>query len=246
MAIQEYIGWPVGVKRVILDSTTLTFGENALKKDELESGGKRTRQKGNYVPDTYSVTMSFDWLHHVFINGVDTGKTEFQLFMEWYEYRHKYGEVPFEFPSIIYSKNTGILIYDTVDKGIKSVEFYRITSAVQGAKSGEHVQVTMTWETVYGGTVSIATSLPAVVGISATKKFVDVLFSDVSETAPVSSQFTVYLGDNVLTKTGFYYDNEKTIRIYYDEIQSGIVSIAIADYAGLNVTKGTYTSEVLP
>ena len=244
MAVQEYTGWATGVNRIILDSTSVNVGENALKRDELESGGKRSIQKGNYVPDTYSVTMSFNWIDHVFINGVDTGKTEFQLFWEWYKYTHKYGEVPFEFPNIVYSQNTGVVIYDTVSAGYQSVEFYRITSAVQGSKSGEDVQVTMTWETVYGGTVSIAPTTPAVYGIEAHKKYVDITFSTVSDTAPVSSQFTVYVGNSTKTKTGFYYDGNFTVRIYYAETQSGVVSIAINNYAGLDVSKGTYTSNI--
>ena len=244
MAVQNYIGWATGVNRIVLDTSSITVGENALKTDELESGGKRSIQKRAYVPDTFSVSMSFDWVNNVYINGIDTGKTEYQLFIEWYKYAHKYGSVPFEFPKIIYSQNTGINIYDTVDHGNKDVEYYKITNAVQGSKSGEHVQVTMNWETVYGGEVSIAPSVPAVVGIQATKDYVDIFFSLVSETAPVSTQFTVYLGNNVLTKTGFCYDGDKTVRIYYDEINSGTVSIAIDNYSGLNVTKGTYTSEV--
>ena len=161
MSIQNYIGWSTGVNRVILDTSTPTFGENALRNDELESGGKRSIQKRAYVPDVFAVTMEFDWVNEVILHKYDqdgniipnqdihTGKTEFQLFVDWYKYEHKYGTVPFEFPKILYSQNTGIDIFDDNDIGSEfrygndNVEFYKITNAVQGSKSGERVNVSL-------------------------------------------------------------------------------------------------------
>lgn len=77
MAIQNYIGWPPYVNRIILDSTTIKVGNNALKVDELENGLKRSIQKSAFVPEEYSVTMDFNWIDIV----PGTGKTELQLFL---------------------------------------------------------------------------------------------------------------------------------------------------------------------
>lgn len=237
MAVQDYIGWPTDVNRIILDSTSISFGENALKSDELESGLKRTLLKGSFTPDKYSVTMSFDWVKQ--ISG--RGRTEFELFTEWYKYKHKYGSVPFEFPKILLASNTGIAIYDDVEKREGQVEYYKITSAVQGKKSGEEVEVTMTWENVYTGVVSIDTPLPEAVGIQATPKYVDVFFSAVSDTAPVHEQFAVSIGGASVTLSGFCYDGSRTVRLYYPEVSHGSVIVTINNYSGYSATLGPST-----
>ena len=237
MAIQGYIGWPTDVNRIIIDSSTFTLGENAVKSDELESGLKNTVMKGGYAPDRYNVTMSFNWVDVI----PGRGRTEFELFTEWYKYRHKFGSVPFEFPKLLYSSNTGIKIYDTVDKREGLVEYYKITSSVPGKKSGDEIEINMTWETVYAGTVSIDTPLPEIVGIQATTKYVDVFFSAVSDTAPVHDQFNVYIDDSLVTMSGFCYDGSKTVRIYYPERSHGSVTIT-ANYSGLIVPAGEFTS----
>ena len=258
MAVQSYIGWATGVNRTLLDSTSFTFGENALKSDELENGLKRSRKRSAFNPDKFPVKMVFDWvnevvLHTYDINGnydpaqdVHTGKTEFQLFTEWYKYKHKYGSVPFEFPRILYSQNTGITVVDEHANNY-SVEYYKITSAVNGQKSGECIEVDMTWESVYGGLVEIDDSLPAVVGIVANRDYMDVMFSNVSDSAPVAQMFTLYL-DNVETeKSGFCYDGSKCARIFYPTITSQNpvnVTFALSDYSGLTVPKGTYSADV--
>ncbi len=131
MAIQNYIGWPVNVNQIVLDSTTISIGEGALRTDELENGHKQSIQKSPYVPEKYQIKMSFDWVNEV---GT-TGKTEYQLFTDWYKYRHKCGSVPFEFPEILYSSNTGIPTLDQ-HQNVQYTEYYKITSATEGAKSG--------------------------------------------------------------------------------------------------------------
>lgn len=237
--VQEYIGWATNVNRIILDSTTISMGENATRSDEMESGYKRTVQKNAFCPDKFSVKMSFDWVNK--IEG--TNKTEYQLFTDWYKYRHKYGAVPFEFPEILYSADTGIWINDSDLNSSYAVEYYKITSAVESAKSGEHVEVTMTWETVYGGVVSIETPLPQVIGIEATVEHMDIFFSAVSDTAPVAQDFIVYINSQLTTPSGFHYDGQRTVRIFY-QLQPelhGTATVAIS-YAGLSVPAGTYVS----
>ena len=246
MAVQNYIGWPIGVNRIILDATTISVGENALQQDELENGHKTSILKSPYVPEKFSVKMSFNWIDPV---GT-TGKNEYQLFMDWYKYKHKCGVVPFEFPNILYSSETGIKVYDEPSDSIRSVQYYKITSSTEGTKSGEDVSVTMTWEAVYSGTVTITTPTPAVFDIEAHSTYLDINFSDVSDTAPTTSQITVYYKAQVSDSwsaavlTGFVFDGTSKVRAYYDEKQSGILSIAINNYSGLNVSVGTYVDDI--
>ena len=230
--IQNYIGWPTNVNRIILDSTNLTIGENALDSDTMGNGLKRSVQKNGFIPERYEVTMTFNWLHPV----ADTGKNEFQLFEEWFKYRHKYGSIPFEFPSIIYSPNPGT----EIDLNT-SVEYYKITSGLKCTKSGEDVSVTMTWETVYTGIISIDTPTPSCESIEAHTSYVDVYFTEVSDTAPVHDQFTVYDGSTELTQTGFCYDGLMTVRIYYSYMAHGSISVHIDNYSGLTTDVGPST-----
>lgn len=258
MAVQTYIGWATGVNRTILDSTSFTFGDNALKSDELENGLKRTRKRGAFSPDKYQVKMVFDWVNEVVLHVYDssgnydpaqdihTGKTEFQLFTEWYKYKHKYGSVPFEFPRILYSQNTGITVVDEQSNNT-TVEYYKITSTVQGQKSGECIEIDMTWEAVYGGLVEIETQLPVVVGLIATTDYCDIMFKEVSDTAPVAQMFTLYINSTQTEMSGFCYDGSKDVRIYYPHITPGSntpVTFSISNYAGLNVPAGTFTALV--
>lgn len=254
MAVQNYTGWATGVNRIILDSTSFTFGENALKNDELENGLKRSKKRSAFCPDKFSVKMAFNWVDEVILHTYDaqgniltdipTGKTEFQLFTEWYKYQHKYGSVPFEFPRILYSQNTGILIYDEVN-GNDTVEYYKITSAVSGNKSGDCIEITMDWEAVYGGVVSVDSVSPAVVGMTATTTYMDIYFSEVADTAPVAQMFSLFFDDVLTPKTGFCFDGSKTARIYYSEIESGTtVTFSLDNYAGLSIAKDTYVAEV--
>lgn len=250
--IQGYTGWATGVNRTIFDSSNITLGENALKNDELENGLKRTRKRGAFCPDKFSVKMRFNWVQDVYINGVNTHKNEYQLFTEWYKYYHKYGSVPFEFPKILYSQDTGIYVMDTVDNGPSNVEYYKITSSVPGNKSGEDIEVDMTWEAVYGGVVDVAAQTPTVTFpcLDAKENYVDIYFSGLGTTAPTSQMFTVYSGstegstDNTVTKTGFYYDNANTVRIYYDALASNTWVTFALNYPGYTVAAGTYNSRV--
>jgi len=246
MAIQNYIGWPVGVNQIILDSTTISVGDGALRIDELESGHKQSVQKSPYVPEKYQVKMTFDWVNPV---GT-TGKTEYRLFTEWYKYRHKCGSIPFEFPKILYSSNLGIPVLDTHDN-TQYTEYYRITSSTEGVKSGECVDVTMTWEAVYTGAITIPTPTPSVDDVVAHQTFLDVIFAEVADTAPVSSMFTVYARANSsaswsqVAVTGFVFDGTSTARLYYAEQTVGYqMTIAINNYSGLTEAQGTHIPNV--
>ena len=249
MAIQDYIGWATGVNRIIIDNTSITLGENALKTDELENGLKRSIKRGAFCPDIFQVKMRFNWVKDVIINGTNTHKNEYQLFTEWYKYYHKYGSVPFEFPKIIYSQDTGIMIYDTVENGPTNVECYKITSAIPGNKSGEDVEVDMTWQTVYGGEIQIEPSTPQINDCFANANYLDITFSSLGSTSPTSQMITVYSGDQnaqntVVTKKGFYYDNANTMRVYYNTLPSGTVMTFAFNYPNYTVAKGTYIRSI--
>lgn len=250
MAVQNYIGWATGVTRVIYDSSSVTLGENALKNDELENGLKRSRKRSAFCPDKFKVKMRFNWVDDVYINGVNTHKTEYQLFTEWYKYQHKYGSVPFEFPKILYSQETGITVIDAQNAGT-TVEYYKITSSVPGNKSGDDIEVDMDWEAVYGGVVSITPMTPTYDHMVAHQNFVDIYFSALGNTAPVSQQFTIYSGSSQgaitteVTKTGFYYDGSYIVRVYYDELAVGTWLTFALNYPDYTIAAGTYKTQVV-
>lgn len=251
MAVEGYIGWASHVNKVILSDTTLTFGENATRTDELESGGKKTSLKGSFVPDKFNVVMYFEADENASYtepngNIVTLDKTEFQLFIEWYKYRHKYGTVPFEFPKIVYSPQTGIKV---IDDNLKNtfVEYYKITSAVEGSKVGSLIQVKMTWESVYGGVITISSDKPAIKGISKlTSNYIDITFSQIADTEPTKDYFALYIDDTKIDMAGFYFDGAYVARIYFESLESGThtVSFAITDYSGLTVSSGTYVESI--
>lgn len=148
--MSAFCGWALNVNKIISDSTAITVGENAVYEESLESGGlPRSRQKNSVTADSFSVTMNFS------INKKDEeGYSEIDRFWRWYKYVHKYGTVPFEFPAILLNSNhaIGYSTEETYYKtdgvtNIPQTEYYKITSAVNGSKSGEDIQVNMTWVT---------------------------------------------------------------------------------------------------
>lgn len=224
MAISGYIGWSTYVNKVILDSTTITVGKNATKSDELLNGWRRTKLRTLNVPDEYSVLMEFNWLDEVVdpTTNVSTGKTELQHFYDWYKYKHKFGTIPFEFPKILYSPQTGIKVYDEdAANKVVETEYYKIVDAIEASKSGYCVQMKMTWQSVYGGTINISDTTAKVSNIEATDGYVDIYFSTLADTIPVSGDFTIYIDDTETTVTGSFYNNSYTLRLYFDALNDG-------------------------
>lgn len=236
MAINGYIGWSSHCNRVILDSTSITIGENATRNSELEQGGKRTALKSLFVPDKYSVTMEFEW-----DKKDEYGKSEVQYFYEWFKYKHKYGTVPFEFPKILYSPSTGIKSYDD-SNAYGAVEYYKITSAAEGKKSGSKIQITMTWETVYGGAITIAESEPKVNFIEATSKYIDIYYSAMGDIIPVLQDFKVFVDGSEVEKTGIYYDGFKTVRIYFNYNSTAVVGTSVT--FSYSYSNGSYSFSI--
>lgn len=239
MAIQNYIGWASNVNKIILDSTTISVGKDATKSSETGTGKEITTLKGSFVPDEFPVEMEFDCFKII----ENTGKTEYQLFLEWYKYQHKFGTVPFEFPKILYSPQTGIKVYD--DGKIFNSEFYKITSAVDGNKNGNCIKVKMTWKTVYSGVVTIPEVNSEISGITkATRDYIDVSFASIGNTEPNSTEFTLYINDNQVDLYGYCY-NSKVARLYYPTLPVGSHKITFSYISNsYGVGKGDFVAGV--
>lgn len=239
--VEGYIGWASHVNKIILKDTTLTFGNDALQTDEIDSGGKRASLKGSYCPDKFSVVMTFEADENLSYTTSDNktvtlDKTEFQLFLEWYKYKHKYGAIPFEFPKITYSPQTGIKVIDDSSNN-KIVEYYRITSSLECSKVGTMVQVRMTWESVFGGIITIPTTQNEIKkDISkVTTDYVEVVFTNIADTEPTKDDFSVFI-DGVKTDfNGYFFDGSYIARLYLS-LPSGSHKIKVC-------YNSTYTNE---
>lgn len=242
--VTSYTGWASNVNQVILDSTTITIGDSATKQMELSGGGYRSLLKSEHNQDKYSVTMAFDWT----TVGSD-GKTELQRFYEWYKYVHKYGTVPFEFPRILYSQNTGIKVFDEKQNAYQA-EYYVIESAVEGNKSGSCVEMKMTWKSFYSGVVSY--SDPEITSddivINPLNGYADIEFSVIPNSIPTSSDITLSVKSSskkelVNTIKGIFYDSKNTLRIFYDTLTTSgtytvtVVVNVVSDGSTLSISK---------
>lgn len=209
MEITGCIGWSSRVNKIILDSSSVTVGKDATISDDTTSGKKITILKGTYVPYEYSIEMDFNWADII----EDIGKTEYQVFLDWYEYEHKYGTVPFSFPKIIYSPRTGITIVDS--KTPSENEYYKIIGPLECSKRGNDMRVKMTWQTVYTGIIQIPQFSPQMNGITkATKSYVEVSFSTVSMTEPLLEDFRVTVNGSNVQINGYIFDSFKG-RLYF-------------------------------
>lgn len=219
--------WATGVNKIILESSSISVGENATLEEETASGKKITILKGSFVPIRYSIEMEFDW-----VTPIKDGKTEYQLFLEWYQYRHKYGTVPFAFPKIIYSPQSGI---SNEDKNPSEYEFYSIKGAVKGAKHGNSVKVNMTWKNVYTGVISVSETVPEINGITkVTKDYVEISFSTTNDIEPLISDFSLKI-DNTTSVIGGYIFDSFEGRIYFSSPLSTGNHIVAIGYGGSTV-----------
>ena len=142
-----YIGWATNVNKEIIDSTTISVGNGATVEDSIETGGqKKKRLVSANPPDKYNVTMAFNCVE----KGND-GLTELERFYAWYKYQHRYGVNPFIFPAILINSNRQQgMSQEDVDYIVSRIahgdptaklpdnEYYIITSAIEGSKSGSN------------------------------------------------------------------------------------------------------------
>ena len=222
-----YIGWASNVNKIIIDSTSVTVGDGATVSDSLETGSqKKRRVVSANPPDKYSVRMAFN-----FVEEDDNGLTELERFYSWYKHQHCYGVNPFEFPAILINSNRQkgasqeeiehiiqrIINGDTTAK-LPDNEYYVITSAVEGSKSGNELEVTMTWETYATGVYTIPTDTPAINNISPVNGYVDIILTESPLSEPTTSTWSLkinYLPTDVIACT---YDGDVTVRYYFTPI----------------------------
>lgn len=236
------IGWPTNVNRIILSETTISVGKDALVNETLKSGRKRSELAGSFCPDVFSVTMDFE----ADTPKANLNKTEYQLFTEWYKYRCKYGSVPFEFPEIVYSPQSGFY-----PEPLGRTNIYKITSAVECGKSGTCQRIRMTWESVYSGGIQVVTE-GATVGENCitglTKDYLEITFTSMGTNAPTLQDITVYKTpdggtQSAVTVKSLAYDNAYTVRLYFQTpLTTGSYTVTFAtNYTNPVVVAGDYS-----
>lgn len=242
-----YIGWPTNVNKIILDSTTVTVGDGATVQDSLETGGqKKTRLARENSSDKYSVTMTFSFTEES-KEGDPNGFTELDRFWVWYKWVHCYGTNPFRFPAILLNSNrqygwateerehianrqnntehregSDILTADD----IPDYEYYRITSAAEGSKSGTDCQITMTWETYATGPITVPDETAAVYAIEPVNGYIDVLLTSTPRTEPTDTTWELLIDDEPVTVTGMVFDGNVTARLFFDKLTDGQIHTA--------------------
>lgn len=222
----NYCGWSTFCNKIILDSSTVRVGEGATIQENLESGGlKKTRLSCSNPPDQFNIVMKFD-----FSKKQSNGFTELENFYKWYKFTHKFGTVPFEFPAIILNSNR-VEGYSQEELNYKKAlnpqftpdtEYYVITEALEGEKSGYDQQITMVWRTYAVGTIQVEDEEVTIDHIDAENGYVDVTLTDTPATEPSSGTWAVYVkrpGETefeLLTITKSFFDGEYTATLYFE------------------------------
>ena len=214
-----YCGWPVNVNKIILDSTSVNVGTGATVKDELEAGGlAKSRLTCSNPPDKFNVVMEFDFSQKQY-----DGYTELENFWAWYKTVHKFGTVPFQFPAILINSNRqqGYSTEDVSYGKVPDTEYYCITSAIDGSKSGLCQQVSMTWETYATGTIQVEEEDFGITYIKANNGTVEVVLTSTPDYEPNSGQWDVRCtksetGATVsLIITGCLFDGDRTATLFF-------------------------------
>ena len=138
------IGWPNNVNQVISAESTFSVGEGGFVEDQDSTGHQERYLTQTVSQKKFNVIMYFDYA-----TKDKDGLSEYDRFERWFEFRHKRGVIPFEFPSI-----SRFNIDSTSDYTYEYAR-YKITSPLQVSKSGLDMQVSMTWVEVYSGIQSI-------------------------------------------------------------------------------------------
>jgi len=232
-----YIGWPNNVNKEILDSTTVSVGNGATVEDSLESGGqKKRRLVSANPPDKYSVTMAFNCVDKGFTPDggfINDNLTELERFYAWYKYVHCYGANPVLFPAILINSNRKNgesqesieHIIERIRNGdptakLPDNEYYIITSPVEGAKSGHHLQVTMTWETYATGAYTIPDEVSEIDHIEAENGSVTITLTSMPQTEPTINTWQLSISKDSATPVSeniiaFSFDGNVTAKLYF-------------------------------
>lgn len=165
--------WSDTVNKRILESTSYTTGTGGkIDYSGADGAFSDRRLTDERVSNQYSVSMDFDWL-----NLDSNGQSEFDRFVDWYIYGHKYGINTFSFPAIDNINSKGAYrcyylspskqktfitesdyilgkvsadkeCYYRIDYSDAQQDKYRITSPLTAIKSGFCMRVSMTWENI--------------------------------------------------------------------------------------------------
>lgn len=234
-----YIGWATNVNKDILDSTNITVGEGATVEDSIESGGqKKKRLARATTPDKYSIKMAFECTEKD-INGL----TELERFYAWYKFMHCYGVNPFLFPAILINSNRQRgMSQEDVDNVIARIhngditaklpdnEYYVIASAVEGSKSGNHLEINMTWETYATGSYSIAEDEVEIDHIEAENGYVDIIETSTPLSEPTSATWTLKINNVTTQVTACTFDGDVTTRYYFEpKTTAGTYIVKVGD-----------------
>ncbi len=221
-----YIGWATNVNKDILDSTGITVGEGATVEDSLETGGQKKKRLVRATPsDKYSVTQKFNCIE----KGAD-GYTEVERFWAWYKYVHCYGVNPFSFPAILINSNrqngssqeeyenilARIANGDPTAK-LPDNEYYVITSAAEGNKVGNDIEIKMTWETYATGAFTIPDEIVDVDHLLAYNGYVDIVLTGTPATEPTSVTWPMTINGVSENVTLCVFDGSVTVRYYFAE-----------------------------
>lgn len=176
--MSNVIGWPANVNQIISDQTSITIGESGYVEDQTSTGHQERYLTQTVSQKKYNVVQFFN-----FSEKDENGLSEFDRFEQWYEFRHKRGVIPFEFPSI-----SKFNIDSTSDHTFEYAR-YRITSPLQVSKSGLDMQVSSTWLEVYSGIQNIPSkTTPSVTGLAPENGLFRVITDGTFETVPVLSE----------------------------------------------------------
>lgn len=168
--------WADNVNQRILDSTSITAGTGSVVEDTMESGIKRRRLTSNAVPDSFPVTMDFDWLEKD-----NQGFSEYDRFMRWYKYAHKRGTIPFSFPSITRFNTQGSL----------QDSLYLITTEPQAVKSGYSMRVTMTWKEYFTGVIEVGVDTKTIIKVNGDSTLLRIYYNqDITSDSALAHDFS--------------------------------------------------------
>lgn len=233
------VRWPPSVNKKIIDSTTITIGENAYVENKSDSGNFSDRYLTSlFSPDSYQVVMDFDWQEKDL-----NGDSEFDRFVKWYKYDEQRGANPFEFPSITrfgvngsgyYQSELGESAANPKYRAGNSVELsrYRITSALQVQKSGYCYRVTMAWQEVFTKTIEIPSKTAEILKgqCDVSPGRVTVYYSgeipvSVTESSVRSSTYLMKYGSTSRTEVSVYrvsfYDSYVTVLYDMPDMEAG-------------------------
>lgn len=222
------ISWRTDVNTKILDSTSITVGENAWVEDSSSNGFKQRRPNSLVNSTKFQVTMDFNWL-----DKDSNGNSEFDRFVNWYKYRHEYGSNPFYFESISRFNINGPIIGSD---GNPIMCQYKITSAPQFQKSGFCMRCTMTWEEVYAGIIQAEIPEFSVDYINAERGSIYVTYTQIPSEVPSPATHEFFYSSNITSKNISDYT-----KINIDRVSlSGLTAKFIVDNNTKNLPAGNY------